>query len=221
MWMLCTSQAACEPNFEPAEQALRGQHSQGPMADLLVDVADGLLALAVHVQDLQEGLVHALVRRKAGLGPARRPSQQPPSVTGPAASVPAAVAPAPSPGRAGAEAGPGTSTAPVRNRGSDRAWRGRACSHLDFVDVVDRLVELHRLLGLGVQDQSQHRPDRVGRPGPASSGHTAQIAIPNAPAAGTHPHTLIRAQSRPSGAPPSPPPAASVSRSPAGTAGAL
>ena len=35
--------------------------------DLLVDVRDRLLALAVHVEDLQEGLVDALVRGEAGL----------------------------------------------------------------------------------------------------------------------------------------------------------
>jgi hypothetical protein len=33
--------------------------------DLLVDVCDRLLPLAVHVQDLEEGLVDALVRREA------------------------------------------------------------------------------------------------------------------------------------------------------------
>jgi hypothetical protein len=30
--------------------------------DLIIHVRDGLLALAVHVEDLQEGLVHALIR---------------------------------------------------------------------------------------------------------------------------------------------------------------
>ena len=44
----------------------RGQLVLGS-AYLLVDVANGLLALAVHVEDLQESLVHPLVARKAGL----------------------------------------------------------------------------------------------------------------------------------------------------------
>jgi len=38
---------------------------------LLVHVGDRLLALAVHVEDLQEGLVDALVRGEASLGKKR------------------------------------------------------------------------------------------------------------------------------------------------------
>ena len=34
---------------------------------LLVDVPNGLLALAVHVEDLQESLVHPLITREASL----------------------------------------------------------------------------------------------------------------------------------------------------------
>ena len=52
-------------------QILKPQHPQpwlqGSWADLLVDVADGLLALAVHVQDLQERLVDAFVGGEPGL----------------------------------------------------------------------------------------------------------------------------------------------------------
>jgi hypothetical protein len=42
---------------------------QGP--HLVVHLADGLVALAVHVEDLQEGLVHPLVRSKARLQPSK------------------------------------------------------------------------------------------------------------------------------------------------------
>ena len=39
----------------------------GPLSYLLIHIANGLLALPVHVQDLQEGLVHALVGGEARL----------------------------------------------------------------------------------------------------------------------------------------------------------
>jgi hypothetical protein len=101
---------------------LRLRMPPSPTPHLLIDIADGLLALAVHVQDLQERLVHALITGEAVLW--------------------AAI------GRTRLQAWASQPNEPSMVPHQHTAAPIPPSTHLDLVDIVDGLVELDGLLGL-------------------------------------------------------------------------
>ena len=54
-------------SLRPQNMSYTGETGDEGREYLLVDVPDGLLALAVHVEDLQESLVHPLITCEASL----------------------------------------------------------------------------------------------------------------------------------------------------------